>query len=734
MDTLAPLSTEKLPLLKLRQDLLFSFQNEGDEPYYLIEDPINEQYFRIGWLEHELVRQLDGTISLPDALERLNRSYPDQAPLLTETEIKTLAYWLMHSQLAYFQPPETKTWQLANTPPQHQTTWWNPLFIKVNLISPDEWLKKILNKTRWMLGWNFFWIVWLPVVISGLYLLAADADRFLSSASSLLSIHNAFYMVMIWSITKIIHEIFHGLVCKKYGGHIHEAGIFLVLLAPIGGYVNASSAWRFSNKWQRIHVSLAGMFIDLFIAGIFAWIWANTEQGTLNFFAYNVILTAGLGTLLFNANPLMRFDGYFILSDILNIPNLYIAGQKYIQYLTKRYLQGQLEPLPPWTTTQKWIIKTYGILALWWRILIMVGILVTAHLMMHGVGVIMAALGLFSWLGMPLIRFIKTLHKQPQAGAIVKHLILVVSGTTLTLFLILTHISWSPRWSAPAVLEYADNGFVHSQTNGFVKYIAVKNGDFVEAGTTLLELENRELIAELKQLELQMKIHQQKRQQYLLKEHLLSAAQVEQEKLQDTQRKYHKIAQEVSHLTIKAPISGYVIAEDLKTLEGAYLPKGKEILSIGDIQRMEVRLSIDQQDIDFFRAHEHKNAYFYSNARIFQPVEATLNKISPAGSKEITHLSLTALAGGEIAVRPKSTNDLETGTHYEYLEPRFSGLMRLNHTQSHYFKAGEIGRVVIQSAAQPLWEIIYFKLDRYFRTLKTRAEQMLNQQNTGHPK
>jgi|WetSurMetagenome_2_1015567.scaffolds.fasta_scaffold04885_2 putative peptide zinc metalloprotease protein len=736
METSPSLPIEEPPALKLRRDLRFSFQYEGEEPSYLIEDPVNEQYFRIGGLEYELIRQLDGTIQLPEALERFNQLYPDQAPLLTDQEIKTLAYWLMHSQLAYFQPPKTKTWQLFNLPenPQHKTQWWNPLFIKVNLISPDEWLGKLLKKTQWILGWKFFGIVWLPIIISSLYLLAADSERLISGATHLLSIYSALYLIIIWAMTKIIHEVFHGLVCKKYGGHIHEAGLFLVLLAPIGGYVNASSVWRFTDKWQRIHVSLAGMFIDLFLAGIFTWIWAFTEQGALNFFAYNVIITAGLGTLLFNANPLMRFDGYYILSDALNIPNLYVAGQKYIQYLNKRYLQGQFEPLPPWTTTQTWIIKSYGLAALWWRILIMVGILVTANLMMHGAGIIMATIGLFSWLGIPLIRFIKNLRKQPNTGAIVKHLFLVLSGITIAIFLILTQITWSPRWSAPGILEYADNGVVHTQTSGFVKHILTTHGDFVEAGTILLELENKELTTELKQLELQIKIHQQKRQQLLLKETLLSAAQVEQEKLQDAQHKYRKIAQEVEYLTIKSPISGYVIAEDLKMLEGAYLQRGREILSIGDIQRMEVRFSIDQQDIDYFRAHEHKKAYFYSQGRPFQPVEASLTKINPAATKEIMHPSLTALAGGEIMVRSKlvtEKTDPETSTQYEYLEPRFNGLILLNHAQSNHFKAGEIGRVVIESTPQAMWKILYLKLDRYFRILKTRAEQMLNQQNTG---
>jgi len=734
METANTLPTEEPPALKLRKDLLFSFQNEGEEPAYLIEDPVNEQYFRIGWLEHELIRQLDGTIQLPEALERLNHVYPDQAPLLTDLEIKTLAYWLMHSQLAYFQMPERKTWQLFNLPenPQHKTQWWNPLFLKISLVSPDEWLSNLLKKTHWMLGWKFFWIVWLPIVISSLYLLAADADRLILASIGLLSINNAFYLLVVWAVTKFIHEVFHGLVCKKYGGHIHDAGLFLVLLAPIGGYVNASSVWRFSDKWQRIHVSLAGMFVDLLIAGIFVWVWAYSEQGALNFFAYNVIVTAGLGTLLFNANPLMRFDGYYVLSDALNIPNLYIAGQKYMQYLGKRYLQGQYEPLPAWNTHQKWIIKIYGIASFWWRILIMVGILVTAHLMMHGAGVIMATIGLFSWLGMPLIRFVKTLPKQPQSGAIVRHLLLILSGTTFALFLILTQLTWSPHWSAPAVLEYADNGVVHAQTSGFVRHIAIKNGDFVKAGDILLELENQELTTELKQLELQLKIHQQKYQQYLMKENSLTAAQVEQEKRQDTENKYHKVSQEVGQLMIRAPISGYVIAEDLKILEGAFLPRGKEILSIGDIQRMEIRFSIDQQDIDFFRAHENKNAYFYSNGRPFQKIEAPVKKVNPAASKEIMHPSLTALAGGEIAIRPKSQtekNQLETGAQYEYLEPRFNGLIVLSDVQNNHFKAGETGRVVIESTPQPLWEIIYLKLDRYFRILKTRAEQMLNQQN-----
>ena len=124
-----------------------------------------------------------------------------------------------------------------------------------------------------------------------------------------------------WVVLKLIHELAHSLVCKKYGGRVASCGILVLLMIPMP-YVDVTSSWRFENKWKRILTSAAGMLSEVFVAAIACYVWANSQPGPIQYHAGNVIITASLHTLLFNINPLMRFDGYYMLADWLEIPNL----------------------------------------------------------------------------------------------------------------------------------------------------------------------------------------------------------------------------------------------------------------------------------------------------------------------------------------------------------------------------------------------------------------------------
>lgn len=722
------LQEEAPPLLKLRQDLNFRYQHYGDDAYYLIEDPVDGEFYQIGLTEYALLRKLDGATTLDDIAA-------SSAHEFNPLEVKLLGSWLVQSRLAYMQDPDSKSWHLApNTAEKRQRMMrlLNPIFIRLPLGSPDRLLDAALPWFRWMLGWPFF-LLWLLIVITGAYQIAANADAFAESANSLLSVHNILWMAIAWTLIKTIHELFHGLVCKKYGGYIHEAGVFLILFTPLGGFVNASSAWRFSSKWQRIHVSVAGMFIELLLAGIGAWLWAYSEPGPLNYIAYNMIVIAGIGTLAFNANPLMRFDGYYVLADILDIPNLYTSGQKYIRYLGKHYIGGRDTVFPP-AGPKAGFVKVYGIAAFLWRIMIMLSIILMASLISQGVGVVMASVGLFFWIGMPFIMLILSLRKDPQSKFVIARLLSFLAVIGVLLALLLTQVEWSRHLSAPAVLDYADAEVVRAETPGFIRVLHVEIGEQVKSGQILAELENPELVMQRDNLRLEIERLEIKRQHYF-KQNQLSEYQLEQEKITELQTKLRDLEGRVAALSLQAPRDGTVIADqELALLQDQYLRRGQELLTLGDPQQIEVRLSIGQDDIDYFRAHQGKLAEVYLERTPLKPVLAHLDKVKPAADRRIQSLALTAVGGGPLDVQPsrnESSPDQgrETGNGkaqtnaYEHLKPRFSGLIRLPTTLGRSLSAGERAEVVIATAPQTLGETIYRAGVAYLRRLSEAKTQ-----------
>ncbi|OUD13874.1 efflux RND transporter periplasmic adaptor subunit [Thioflexithrix psekupsensis] len=712
------MSQVKLPLLKLRKDLQFSLQSYGNQACYLLEDPVNATYFRIGLDEYQLLQALDGEKDGELLIaQHLGNLDPQQLPLLV--------HWLIQNQLVYIKINDT--WQLSDAKKdkfQVLAQALNWLFIKIPLGSPDRLLAYLLPYLRPLLGWKFF-VIWLLVVITGLWQMASHFDRFTQAADQLLSIHNAAYLIAAWLIIKTLHELFHGLVCKNYGGYIHQAGIMLILFAPIGGYVNATSSWKLTSRWQRIHVSFAGMYIELFLAAMAAWIWVYTETGQLNFLAYNVIVIASIATLLFNANPLMRFDGYYILTDMVNIPNLYTLGQKYVIYLNQRYVQGRNIPDPLQHQTRAWFIRFYGISALIWRWLVTITLVVLAHLLWHGAGFILAVLAAVAMVILPLLRFALQWPQLPQRTAILTRLFFIfgIAGAVIFLFL---HTHWSPRLIVPAVVDYAQETVIRVDTSGTLREILVQTGQTVKQGDLLLILENPDLKTNYDDLHQQIKIIELKQQQLLQQQHL-AEYQAEAEKLVELQRKMRELEQQIKALMLHAPHDGQVLMGRLEDNLQRYLTRGTELFSIAEANRFHIMLSIAQQDIDAFRGQEGALIHFMRDSDPHQQWQAHLVQIKPTASSTIDYPALTALGGGQLAVKRRAEPTENQGNNpqelYEHLQPRFVAIAEFK-TTPHLpvFTAGETGQIAWMSPSQTLWQSLQSSVARYLQGIIDQSQ------------
>ena len=695
-----------------RDDLVFSLRPGSGQSEYLIQDRVGGRYYRVGAREYTFITYLDGTRSASQALADANRQLTLDI-MLSPEEAHRMLGWLQDEGLIHSDADES-----SRRAGELQTKMRagrflrviNLIFIRIPLINPDRLLERITPWLSWMLGPSFF-AVWGLVLTTGLYQVVAHWDRFKQASQGVLYPGNWLWLVLAWVTLKVLHELFHGLVSKKYGGRVYEAGVILILFVPVG-YVDATTSWQFPSRRQRAHTAAAGMFIELLIGGIAAWVWAYSRAGIVNDVAFNCMLIAAVSSVLFNANPLMRFDGYFILSDMVNIPNLYQRGRARMLLVLRRVL-GIPSQVPSQGKVKDAFILLYGFTTFFWRIMVLTIILIAASHLWYGAGVVLVGIALGIFVGIPmskLIRFVISADEnvRPMLGwAAVRLVGLAVIGGALLVFL-----PWRGNIVAPAVVDYAELSIVRAQSPGFVTEIRVSASQSVDEGQVLVVLENRELSAAIAVLEKRVQ-ESRLRSRIHLSNNNPAAQQIEEENLNSLQARLRDKQAEQAELSIRASRDGEVIGRKLPTLMGSFVAAGTPVLAIADESEKEIVLSIDQDDMGDLDIEGLQGVVFRvwglgSDARL-----VNIDKLNPRASTDIHDAKLTSLNGGPIPVRPVTA---AIGT-YQFLTPRVAATAKLSPAQSRRLFAGEEARVNLPSQSRPLGIHLYVMLNRWIRHL-----------------
>jgi putative peptide zinc metalloprotease protein len=674
----------------LRAELRSSLRQVGGKVFYLLEDPIHARFFHLGEREWALASLLDGKRTLREALQLAAATLGDES--LSQQEALRLCRWLTNSQLATVQPgsgdpdgqwqPQPKRWAVVN-----------PLFLKIPLFNPDRSLARILPWTRWMLTLPSL-LVWLAVCGCGLASLWPQWDRFCASFTRILAPGNWLYLLLTWVFLKFVHELFHGLVCKKYGGTVPRCGIMLILFSPVA-YVDVTSSWRFGSKWQRIFTAAAGMYVELFVAALAAIVWARGGHGPDAQLCHNIVTMAGVSTLLFNGNFLMRFDGYYILADLLGIRNLYALGQEYLRGVTRRYLLNVPAVEPAMAGPKMRFIKAYAVASFLWRITFYLGVILLAASLFHGAGIVLAILSAGLWFGLPAFRFVKYLvvgsageHPDRRRFGIVVALITAVLACGLSL-------PWPLGVSVPAVVEYAPLTRVRAESPGFVQEVWVHDGQAVTGGQRLLVLRNPKLAQQLADLELALQksdvigriLHQERR---------IGELQVERENRGTLVAKRDELQRQVASLTIRAASAGRVVGRNLDALVGQYVDMGRNLVTLGLEECKELQLSVDQADIEALRDECNRRVYVRIKGRGGLIEGARLVRMNPKATRTLLHPALAAPAGGPLAVTPRPTGPAAPtmpAERFDLAAPRFTAIVELPAEESRRLRAGELARV-----------------------------------------
>jgi putative peptide zinc metalloprotease protein len=677
---------------RLRSSLRFIFQDFGGERCCVIEDPLTSKFHRVGLAEYRFLRQLDGAATFSEAFARA--SLESGAEALTEREAIGVLSWLVENRLADIGgsiPEEALHASRGRKLSARMKNVMNILFIKLPLGRPDEFLARVYPVFKYACGWMFF-AVWLLLGFAALGQVAVNRDRFLAGTEGVLAPHNWLWLLVVWAGLKVWHEFWHGIVCKHHGGHIREAGVQLVLMTPLG-YVDATSSLAFPSKWARMHVAAAGMYGELFLASIAALVWAQTDPGLINTLAMNVMVMASVVTLLFNLNPLMRFDGYFLFVDLLEKPNLATRSSQLVGSLGRRWLLGVPSAPVAWGEADTWLRLVYGIASLVWRVLIVLTLIAAAALLFKGGGLLFALTGLLFWIVPMVSSFVKSLGgKRGQAGGPGVWAAAWRCGLFAAVLLAIGLVPFRLNITTPGLVRHEGEAILRAEGPGFVQTVHTRDGATAEAGALLVTLHNPELEMRLDALAVDHRRQDFKRRLALVQR---TTAEYEAEvALLDALRKqYLQQLDYVQTLDVQAPRAGRVQAPYLEKMQGRFVRTGDELLRVVDPAAVEVVIPIAQDDIEAFRRQlgGEVEVYFPGRNTVWS---GHLHRISGRADTALENPALTTLAGGPLAVKPRTAGGGEkNGPAHELVQPYFWGDIRLPQEIAAQLRAGERVRV-----------------------------------------
>ncbi|CAG0993572.1 putative peptide zinc metalloprotease protein [Phycisphaerales bacterium] len=634
---------------RLRPHVQITRQHFRGRRWHVVHDPSSNQFYRLNSVAHEFVGLLDGHRTVEAVWQHSLTRHADDA--LTQNEVLQLLSQLYGSNLlAADVSPETEQLlrrgreRFAQRAKQQAI---GLMYFKMRLFNPDAilaWLEPIFRPLISPVGF-VLWCLWILAAIG--FVVVPNWSVLISGVDSAVAPSNWGWMFAIFVVLKLIHETGHGLICRRFGGQVPEFGAMLLVLIP-APYVDASSAWAFPSKWRRMAVGAGGMIFELTVAAAAAFTWMNTASDSLlHQLAYNAIFSASVSTVLFNANPLMKFDGYYILSDLLEVPNLMQRSTGMLKFLIQRHLFQIKGAVPPTgSPSEAVILVVYGVGAMAYRIFLFVSITLYVMGQMFAIGLFLAAWTATMWFVLPVGGCVHWLATSPQ---IADRRPRTIAITLVLAGLVLMAVGVIPapdRRRARGVVESPVQPSVYFGTDGFVMQALVKPGEHVKAGQPMVVMESDSLLA---QLEMTRAVLAEAEGRAFAAAPYNPAATVAAQEFADAVRQQITWAEsKIEALTIRAPHDGVVVGQDPQSMVGKFVHEGQPLCEVVSEQDLRVAAVLTQTEASWLRQGPAKVEVRLISRLEQDPVEARTEKIIDAGTRDLPHEALSYKGGGTI--------------------------------------------------------------------------------------
>jgi putative peptide zinc metalloprotease protein len=683
---------------RLRSHVRIHRHHYRGELWYVLEDRVSRRVHRFNPEAYYIVGLMTGHRSVQEIWEAAAARFGDDAPTQDET-IRLLGQLHMAELLQTEVAPDVA--ELLRRARKGKPKIWqqnlrSPLAMRFPLIDPDRLLERWQPFYRGLFGWGGA-LLWLVVVATAALAAASHWQALTENFSDrVLAPQNLLLLGLIFPAVKLLHEFGHACATKAWGGEVHEMGVMLLVLMPIP-YMDASAASAFPQTRRRVLVGAAGMLVEVFIAALALFLWLEAQPGLFRAALYNVMLIAGVSTVVFNINPLLRFDGYYILADLIQIQNLRQRGQQYLANLVERRLFGVNAPQIEATPSERAWFVGYTIASFVYRMFIVLAIALFIATEYMIVGVLLALWAIAASVVYPVLKglwylfFGARLHRNRLRAVLTSSL--VAAGCVALLFL-----APAPYWTAAeGVISVPDDAHVRAGADGFVRRIDAQPAGFVRRGSALLSVEDPQLLtrivvleAQLRLLELQVQAElQAERVRWEIAREALKAAREELEHARARQKE----------LTILSPTSGqFVLAAAAQDLPERYVRKGEELGYVVPPATMRARVLVAQEDIDHVRTRT-EGVRVKLAGRLYDTFEARILREVPQASNQVVNPAMSSLGGGRVALDPQEGGKLKAlDTWFEF---------ELELPRTHAFVIGEHVYARFEHPPEPIAQRIY---------------------------
>ncbi|MBU4273237.1 MAG: HlyD family efflux transporter periplasmic adaptor subunit, partial [Planctomycetes bacterium] len=584
----------------------------------------------------------------------------------------------------------------------------NVLCIRFKGFDPERLLNRMYPYFRWIFS---PWMMALScmLMLSALTLVVVEFDVFRSKLPDFyqfFSIHNAFLLALVLGVTKVVHEFGHGLTCKHYGGECHEMGVMILVLTPCL-YCNVSDSWLLPSKWQRAAIGAAGIYVEVLLASICTFLWWFSQPGQLfNNLCLNVMFISSVSTIIFNANPLLRYDGYYILSDVTEIPNL---RQKATSILSRKLGQLCLGLEPPddpfLPQRNQAFFALYSVAAALYRWVVVFSICWFLYKLFQSynleiIGQCMVAAALWGLFIVPLYKLGKFFYVPGRIDQVKKPRFYTSLGVLAAALLLFFFLPLPHSVICPLEIQARDAHPVYVEVSGELAAIDVKPGQRVTSGQPLAQLENIDLSLEVARLEGSVKEYEARlkslMQQSFRDRHVAAQLPQVQEALKTVRDQLEQKIADRRRLRLVAPAAGMVLPPTLTPprdrsdenlppwsgtpLEpenlGAYLEQGVLFCQVGDPTKLEAVLVVDQADRNLIQRGQRTKIKLEGFSET--TIDGEIQEIAESELK-VTPRRLATPHGGEVPTKtdPKTGVETPMSTSYQARVP-------IDDPQGHY--------------------------------------------------
>ncbi|QDT11675.1 site-2 protease family protein [Planctomycetes bacterium K23_9] len=700
-------------LIAVDSDVTFSTRDYGGRTSYVAHHGKLGQYFRLGVEEYHVAVHFDGRRSLGEIHEQISNdgvqwSVEDVARFASELVKQKIAS--AHQAATEPKPDETDSGSADSdvngngaidpaAPPNKPSRLQKAMQLLSLTVSQRFPLMDghvIAQKCDRVVGPAFSRVgrlVWIVLVGSGMLVVLKHHDEFAIEIRRLFDPGIWVFLLLFWCLAKVLHEIGHAVCAYRNGVRIGKTGVMFFLLAPLA-YVDVTDAWKLPKRLQRVQIALAGVYLELAVASIAAWAWWLLPIGTPRHFAAQIFLVAGPATLLVNANPLLRLDGYYVLSDLLEIPNLRMHGRAQLGQRIEWVLFGLPVGTPRMFGWRRPAATFHAICSVVFQFFWMSGLVVAVAMWARGLGIVLACFALLLWAILPLGRWIyKIWTLQPGQGFGLNLYRRRLIGYSLIIVTVLQHVSFS---SSPfdrrvsVVVRFQDEQVARASADAFVTAVHVQRGDRVKSGMLLVELSQPELIVQRDQKADDILLAQQRAVQFRRRGELSRTA-AEMENAESLQRQLVELNEQIAGLRVTAIRDGVITSTDPRRLLGNYAKRGQELVRVSDPREKELLAVVGREDMATYQAAVKSSSLSSVRLRGGQTFYASPAMLLPRAIEALPHPALAASVGGPVAVEPSTNPDREM----QMIQPHAQSETPLDAVTSLMVHSGQVGTMTI---------------------------------------